>query len=169
VAEPKFSLTQILSIALLGLLIPDPWAVLSAGFWLSFGAVALILYVTAHRISRSHFLHEYRIVQLAMTVGLIPLLLAMFKQITIVSPIANAFAIPLVSLIVVPLTFLGTVLQWDVPPWLAHIVMDRDDAITDLAECLATSGVDATRTACLERGLGNSRCIVDTRTAWFSC
>jgi competence protein ComEC len=120
----NFSLMQILSIALLGVLIPDPWAVLSAGFWLSFGAVALILYVTAHRIGRSHFLHEYLTVQWAMTIGLIPLLLAMFQQISIVSPIANAFAIPLVSLIVVPLTLLGAVLPWDVPLWLAHIVMD---------------------------------------------
>ena len=35
----NFSLGQILSIALLGVLIPDPWAILSPGFWLSFGAV----------------------------------------------------------------------------------------------------------------------------------
>ncbi len=139
----NFSLTQILSIALLGVLIPDPWAVLSAGFWLSFGAVALILYVTAHRIGRSHLqregdgkavgypsayslrvLHEYLTVQWAMTIGLIPLLLGLFQQISIVSPIANAFAIPLVSLVVVPLTLLGAALPWDVPLWLAHIVMD---------------------------------------------
>ncbi|MEQ1525253.1 MAG: DNA internalization-related competence protein ComEC/Rec2 [Gallionella sp.] len=120
----NFSLTQILSIALLGVLIPDPWAVLSAGFWLSFGAVALILYVTAHRIGKSSAISEYLTVQWAMTIGLIPLLLAMFQQISIVSPIANAFAIPLISLIVVPLTLLGAVLPWDVPLWLAHIVMD---------------------------------------------
>ncbi len=138
----NFSLTQMLSIALLGVLIPDPWAVLSPGFWLSFGAVALILYVTAHRIGRSHFqregdgkadgypsahslrvLNEYLTVQWAMTIGLIPLLLALFQQVSIVSPIANAFAIPLVSLIVVPLALLGAVLPWDVPLWLAHIVM----------------------------------------------
>ena len=120
----NFSLTQMLSIALLGVLTPDPWAVLSPGFWLSFGAVALILYVTAHRIGRSHFLHEYLTVQWAMTIGLIPLLLALFQQVSVVSPIANAFAIPLVSLIVVPLALLGAVLPWDVPLWLAHIVMD---------------------------------------------
>ena len=120
----NFSLTQILSIALLGVLIPDPWAVLSAGFWLSFGAVALILYVTAHRIGKSSVISEYLTVQWAMTIGLTPLLLALFQQISIVSPIANAVAIPLVSLIVVPLTLLGAVLPWDVPLWLAHIVMD---------------------------------------------
>lgn len=120
----NFSLGQIMSIALLGVLIPDPWAVLSPGFWLSFGAVALILYVTAHRIGRSHFLIEYASVQWAMTIGLIPMLLALFQQVSLVSPVANAFAIPLVSLVVVPLALLGAALPLDVPLWLAHIAMD---------------------------------------------
>lgn len=124
----NFSLGQILSIALLGVLIPDPWAVLSPGFWLSFGAVSLILYVTAHRLDKSHWLMEYGKVQWAMTIGLIPLLLGLFQQVSLVSPIANAFAIPLVSLVVVPLALLGAVLppyfsNWDAPLWLAHSVM----------------------------------------------
>jgi len=119
----NFSLAQILSIALLGVLIPDPWAVLSPGFWLSFGAVAIILYVTANRIGRSHWLVEYGKVQWAMTIGLIPMLLGLFQQVSLVSPIANAFAIPLVSLVVVPLTLLGAVLPLDAPLWLAHSVM----------------------------------------------
>jgi competence protein ComEC len=125
----NFSLGQILSIALLGVLIPDPWAVMSAGFWLSFGAVALILYVTAHRIGHSHWLAEYAKVQWAMAIGLTPLLLGLFQQVSLVSPIANAIAIPLVSLIVVPLALLGAALppyfsNWDAPLTLAHTVMD---------------------------------------------
>jgi len=119
----NFSLGQILSIALLGVLIPDPWAVLSPGFWLSFGAVSLILYVTAHRLGKSHWLMEYGKVQWAMTIGLIPLLLGLFQQVSLVSPIANAVAIPLVSLVVVPLSLLGAVLPLDAPLWLAHSVM----------------------------------------------
>lgn len=137
----NFSLGQILSIALLGVLIPDPWALLSPGFWLSFGAVALIFYVTAHRIWRvddriispNHpqppvrmrtVLREYAVVQWAMSIGLIPLLLALFGQVSLVSPVANAIAIPLVSLIVVPLALLGAALPTEVPLWLAHIAMD---------------------------------------------
>lgn len=120
----NFSPGQILAIALLGVLIPDPWAVISAGFWLSFGAVALILYVTAHRIGRPSLWQEYATVQWAMTVGLTPLLLALFQQVSLVSPIANALAIPLVSLIVVPLALLGATLPTEVPLWLAHIAMD---------------------------------------------
>ena len=138
----NFSLAQILSIALLGVLIPDPWAVMSPGFWLSFGAVALILYVTAYRLNSSHtqpegdsktgenrasallrVLMEYGKVQWAMTIGLIPLLLGLFQQVSLVSPIANAVAIPLVSLVVVPLALLGAILPWDLPLWLAHSMM----------------------------------------------
>ena len=124
----NFSIGQILSIALLGVLIPDPWAVLSPGFWLSFGAVALILYVTANRIGHPHWLAEYANVQWAMTIGLIPLLLGLFQQASLVSPIANAVAIPLVSFVVIPLTLLGAVFPLDfsygnAPLWLAHGVM----------------------------------------------
>ena len=120
----NFSPGQILAFALLGVLIPDPWAVISAGFWLSFGAVALILYVTAHRIGRPSLWQEYATVQWAMTIGLTPLLLALFQQVSLVSPLANALAIPLVSLIVVPLALLGAMLPTEVPLWLAHIAMD---------------------------------------------
>jgi competence protein ComEC len=85
--------------------------------------VALILYVTAYRLEPSHWLVEYGKVQWAMTIGLIPLLLGLFQQVSLVSPIANAFAIPLVSLVVVPLALLGAVLPWGIPLWLAHNVM----------------------------------------------
>lgn len=124
----NFSPGQILAIALLGVLFTDPWAVMSAGFWLSFGAVALILYVTAHRLEKSHWLAEYANVQWAMAIGLTPLLLGLFQQASLVSPLANAVAIPLVSLVVVPLALLGAALPpgfgyGEAPLWLAHLVM----------------------------------------------
>ena len=112
--------SQILAAALLVVLLLDPWAVLSPGFWLSFGAVALILYVTANRIRRAHWLVEYGRVQWAMMIGLIPPLLAMFQQVSLVSPIANAFAIPLVEFVVVPITLLGALLPFDWILQLAH-------------------------------------------------
>lgn len=115
--------SQLLAAALLVVLLLDPWAVLSAGFWLSFGAVALIFYVTANRLGTKHWLVEYGRMQWAMSIGLIPLLLAMFQQISLVAPVANAFAIPLVSLIVVPLTLLGAVLPLDWILQLAHTIM----------------------------------------------
>ena len=117
------SASQILAAALLVVLLLDPWAVLSPGFWLSFGAVALILYVSANRIGRPHWLVEYGRVQWAMMIGLIPPLLAMFQQISLVSPIANAFAIPLVEFVVVPITLLGALIPFDWILQLAHFSM----------------------------------------------
>ena len=115
--------SQILSTALLVVVLLDPWAVLSPGFWLSFGAVALIFYVTAHRLDRSNWLLEYGRVQWAMMIGLIPPLLALFQQVSLVSPIANAFAIPLVEFVVVPLTLLGALLPFHWILALAHQAM----------------------------------------------
>ena len=115
--------SQMLAAALVVVLLTDPWAVMSPGFWLSFGAVALIFYVTANRYGRSHWLMEYGKVQWAMTIGLIPPLLALFQQMSLVSPIANAFAIPLVSFVVVPLTLLGTLPPFEWMLYLAHQTM----------------------------------------------
>ena len=108
--------TQVLCAALFMVLLFDPWAVNAAGFWLSFGAVALIFFVSANRNSaaveglpatiRRHLGSAARI-QWAVTLGLIPLLIGMFQQMSIVSPIANAIAIPLISFLVVPLTLIG--------------------------------------------------------------
>jgi len=113
---------QFLSAALLVVLLLDPWAVMAPGFWLSFGAVALIFYVSANRVEVPNsagknklitqikrWLTEYGRLQWAMSIGLIPPLLAIFQQVSLVSPLANFFAIPLVSFFVVPLTLLGSV------------------------------------------------------------
>jgi competence protein ComEC len=115
--------SQLLATALMVVLLADPWAVLSPGFWLSFGAVALIFYVTANRLRKQHWLREYGKVQWAMMIGLIPPLLAMFQQLSLVSPIANAFAIPLVSFVVVPLTLLGTLPPFEWMLYVAHEAM----------------------------------------------
>lgn len=116
--------SQLLSVALIVVLLLDPWAVIAPGFWLSFGAVGLIFYITANRLGQRHWLYEYGRIQWAMSIGLIPPLLAMFQQISLVSPLANAFAIPLVSFVVVPLTLLGALLPLDWLLQLAHLIME---------------------------------------------
>lgn len=101
----------------------DPMAVISAGFWLSFGAVAVIMLAGGGRIGRFSWLGAWARTQWAVTLALVPLLLAMFQQVSLVSPIANAVAIPLVSLVVVPLTLLASVLPLDWLAVAAHAVM----------------------------------------------
>lgn len=115
--------SQLLAAALTVVLMSDPWAVMAPGFWLSFGAVALILFVSANRIGKSHWLAEYGRVQWAMMAGMAPPLLALFQQVSLVSPIANAFAIPVVSFVVAPLAILGAAIPVDGVLWLAHGAM----------------------------------------------
>jgi competence protein ComEC len=117
------SASRILAVALLVVLVRDPWAVLAPGFWLSFGAVAAIFFVTAHRTGKISSVRGAVLTQVAVTLGLLPMTLAMFQEVSIISPIANAFAIPLVSLVVVPLTLVGAVLPFDGVLWLAHEMM----------------------------------------------
>jgi competence protein ComEC len=117
------SATSVLTWALLVVVVLDPWAILSPGFWLSFGAIAIIMLVSAGRIGKIHWFAGWARVQWAITLGLIPLLLAMFQQVSLVSPIANAIAIPLVSLVVVPLTLLATWPALDFMLVPAHAVL----------------------------------------------
>lgn len=117
------AMARVLACALLLVVVLDPWAVLAPGFWLSFGAVAVIAYAMGGRIGRPHWLREAIHTQWAVSLGLMPLLLVLFQQVSIISPLANAFAIPLVSLVVVPLTLLGSLLPLDWPLELAHMVM----------------------------------------------
>lgn len=114
---------RVLSLALLVVLLLDPWAVLSAGFWLSFGAVALLFYIGAGRIRAGHWLAGWGRAQWAVTVGMVPALLALFQQFSLVSPLANAVAIPVVSLVVTPLALAGCLPLGAPLLWLADRIM----------------------------------------------
>ena len=114
---------HVLALALLVVLLFDPWAVLAAGFWLSFGAVAVIMLVSAHRLRPAHWLVTWGRVQWAVTLALVPVLIALFQQVSLISPVANALAIPLVSLLVVPIALAGSVLPFDAVLQLAQGLM----------------------------------------------
>lgn len=109
-----------LLLALLAVLLLDPWAVLSPGFWLSFAAVGLLFLVSTARLDASRgwraALANWGATQWAVTLGTLPLLLLMFQQFSLVSPLANALAIPLVSFMITPLALLFAVFPW--PPLL---------------------------------------------------
>jgi competence protein ComEC len=132
------AVSHVLCVALGAVLLLDPWAVLWPGFWLSFGAVALILYVTVGRArlyrvrgaSLPQQLHEALVAatrtQYAITIGLVPLTLLLFSQVSLVGPLANAIAIPLVSFVITPMALLGSVLPPSLAAWVlggAHMVL----------------------------------------------
>lgn len=120
--------SRILALALLVVLLFDPWAVLAAGFWLSFGAVAALLYIGAARLGAADGwigrLKTWGAVQWAATLASLPILLLVFQQFSLVSPLANAVAIPVVSFIVTPLALIGALIPWWPILSLAHWVMD---------------------------------------------
>lgn len=131
----------------------DPWAVTSAGFWLSFGAVAAIAFAMRARLraradieaqidevqairatdaawtpadeppggpgrsrrrsrlarARAKCADAVR-AQWAVTLGLAPLTAYWFSQVSLVGPLANAVAVPWVSVLVVPIVLVALVL-----------------------------------------------------------
>jgi competence protein ComEC len=101
---------RVLALALAVVLLFDPWAALAPGFWLSFGAVALIFYVSG---KDQGILQLWLRVQWAITIGLAPAALFLFAQVSVVGPLANAVAIPLVSAVVTPLVLLAALIPWD--------------------------------------------------------
>ena len=147
------SVSHVLCTALGVVVLLDPWAVLWPGFWLSFGAVAVILYSTVGRTT----LRPARIApgvdeppqgaqsaqtlgarcwqalrvgahtQYAVTLGLVPLTMLLFAQVSVISPLANAVAIPLISLVVTPLALVGSMLPMSLAAWvlgLAHLLVE---------------------------------------------
>lgn len=108
------SITHVLCAALGIVVLLDPWAMMWPGFWLSFGAVAVIMYAHAGRTGVAR--HGWRAAwsegwrtQYAVTLGLVPATMLLFAQVSVVSPVANAVAIPLVSFVVTPLALAGAI------------------------------------------------------------
>lgn len=106
---------QGLSVALLFILVHDPFAVLSPGFWLSFGAVAVILYAVTGRLKSGGKLWQWWRVQSAVTLGLLPLSLWFFQQTALNALFANLIAIPWVGFVVIPLSLVGSLLVLPFP------------------------------------------------------
>ncbi|VTU31010.1 ComEC family competence protein [Variovorax sp. PBL-E5] len=99
----------------------DPWALMQAGFWLSFVAVGVLFAADPGSQGEgrpgwmgraARLWHEQWVVTLALT----PLGLLLFQQISVVGLLANAVAIPWVTLVVTPLAMLGVAWAplWDV-------------------------------------------------------
>ncbi len=101
-----------LALAAIVMLVADPLAVLSAGFWLSFFGVAWLVWCMQKAGSGwRDKLREFLSAQGVATLGLLPLSTMLFGQASAVGPLANLLAIPWWSLVVVPLALLGTALD----------------------------------------------------------
>jgi len=74
----RVPMSRVLIVALLAVVLVDPWAVIAPGFWLSFSAVAFITYAAVNRLKVRHWLAEAVNTQWSVTLGLLPFLILMF-------------------------------------------------------------------------------------------
>lgn len=107
------------SLALFAILLVDPLVILSDSFWLSFGAVAYIIYGISARRSSGVWWQQWARTQWIVALGLIPLTLLFFHQTSLAGFIANAFAIPWVGFVVLPLCLSGSFISL-IFPTLGH-------------------------------------------------
>jgi competence protein ComEC len=104
---------RVLALALGAIVLFDPWAPLAPGLWLSFGAVLLIFYAAVGWNDPGSKMAQWARIQWAITVGLAPAALLLFGQISVAGPLANAVAIPLVSVVITPLALVAAVVPVD--------------------------------------------------------
>nr|WP_225776862.1 DNA internalization-related competence protein ComEC/Rec2 [Pseudomonas sp. Marseille-Q3773] len=99
-----------LLLALVAVLLVEPLAALLPGFWLSFAAVATLVYCFSARLGGWRPWQAWTRAQWVIAIGLLPVLLATGLPVSLSAPLANLVAVPWVSLAVLPLALLGTLL-----------------------------------------------------------
>ncbi|MBI5722149.1 MAG: DNA internalization-related competence protein ComEC/Rec2 [Burkholderiales bacterium] len=144
----RWPLPVVLLVAATVVVAADPWALLQPGFWLSFVAVGLLAAsqavgepppprdaaaglpplrraVSAARSVVGSVAGSALRTQAVATIGLAPLSLVFFQQVSLVGFAANLVAIPLVTLLVTPLALLGVLLAplWDVAALVLSALM----------------------------------------------
>lgn len=99
-----------LLLALNGVLLLDPLASLQPGFWLSFAAVAVLIFTFSGRLGPWRWWQTWTRAQWLIAIGLGPLLLMLGLPISLSGPLVNLLAVPWISLLVLPPALLGTLL-----------------------------------------------------------
>ncbi|WP_109440960.1 DNA internalization-related competence protein ComEC/Rec2 [Acinetobacter haemolyticus] len=122
------------------LLVLDPFSILSAAFWLSYGACFILLriYQTILQLPQNvnltfkqkfiwggHLLIES---QWKIFVALLPLVLIFFQQVSWFAPLTNLIAIPLLSVCIVPLDILAACI-WLIIPILGQWLFQMNDVL----------------------------------------
>ncbi|MBE1274251.1 DNA internalization-related competence protein ComEC/Rec2 [Enterovibrio baiacu] len=98
----------------------DPLSIFSASFWLSFGAVYALCIMALFRPSApieesamqkvARYIKSLLIMQFVLMIGMLPLMWTWFGGVSLTALFFNVLAVPLISLITVPLILLGLML-----------------------------------------------------------
>lgn len=136
----RIGLWQGWCLALAVVLLIDPLAMTSLGFWLSYGGVAWLLLAGQGRAPQPMWRSAVQ-AQWAVSIGLLPIGIGFFAQASWVSPLVNLVAIPWVTVLVVPVLLLSLPAMWLWPVaadalvrlsgWLLAPLMAALDAISD--------------------------------------
>lgn len=100
----------------------NPYSLFAAGTWLSFAAVGMLLYSMSNRVQRPSRWQHWVYPQWAVFLGLLPISLYWFSQLTFTDIAVNSVAIPVMSFIIVPGLLITCVLL-TIWPWLAALLM----------------------------------------------
>ncbi|HMU88851.1 MAG TPA: DNA internalization-related competence protein ComEC/Rec2, partial [Agitococcus sp.] len=103
----EWPVLKIWLLALTMVLLWQPLTVHSVSLWLSFVAVGLLFFWSGMQQKQEHKITQFIKLQLWITLALTPITLALFAQVSWVSPMANLLAIPWVGFVIVPLALLG--------------------------------------------------------------
>ncbi len=93
-------------------LMVDPFAPLRAGFWFSFAAVAVLLMLFVPRFGHMPSWKKMLFAQLGISLLMAPLGMYWFQQASLPGLLANLFAIPAISMLVVPLILIALIVLW---------------------------------------------------------
>ncbi len=111
--DRKLPIILLFGLSLLGVVLLQPFAALSAGFWLSFGAVFSLIFAFTGRREVTKMECRYRKLLVAaiktqwvISLAMFPLLLLLVFQVSLIAFVVNILAIPLVSLTVIPFLLL---------------------------------------------------------------
>ncbi len=110
-------------IAMSVVLLADPFAPLRAGFWFSFAAVAVLLLLFMPRHGQTPLWQRMIFAQLGISLVMAPLGMYWFQQASLPGLLANLVAIPLVSLVTVPLILMALPLLWLPGPTAEWLLM----------------------------------------------
>ncbi len=109
VMRRTWPLDRVLALAAVVLVATDPLAIASAGFWLSFAATAALFAAALRGSSLRERMLDFARGQLAVTALLTPVLAIGFGRLSLVAPLVNAIAIPIFSVLLLPVVLAGTV------------------------------------------------------------
>lgn len=111
----QYHFIQRLALAVMLVLLLDPLAMFSPGFWLSFAAAAMLLYLIKAQGAVKEGVRCFIHLQAGLALLSIPLLALFFNQVPVSSVLVNFLAVPLVSFILLPLSLLAMLLF--LSPW----------------------------------------------------